>query len=461
MTSGSGVHGGYRPLIAVAAYHLADDRVARWPEGGYGVPAPYIEALRRADARTAIVSPGEPGEAEEILDPFDGLLLVGGGDVDPSRYGAEPDTAHDYGVEPDRDAFEASLLLAAAHMRVPALCICRGMQVMNVTYGGTLHQHLPDRPGLLQHGVPLESTETLHVVSPEPDSYLAAVTKTGDLTCSSHHHQGVDRVGNGLRVSGRSPDGLVEAIELVVDGPDPTNEPWIVGVQWHPEETAATDPAQQSLFDALALLARLRGSRAKPGDDEGRGRDYRIAEPDPAWAGRFETEATRIVAALPTDLVSRIDHVGSTAVPGLAAKPIVDIQLSLTAMAPRDAYVEPIRALGYRWVLDPWDVEHEYFSRDVDGERSFHLHVCAAGSTWERRHLVFRNWLRAHPGDAAAYAELKRGLAGAHPKDTLSYTEAKSTFITGIVGRGTAEAAETAGSAMSAMSARQGTGSGD
>ena len=92
-------------------------------------------------------------------------------------------------------------------------------------------------------------------------------------------------------------------------------------------------------------------------------------------------------------------------------------------MVPRGAYVEPLRALGYRWVLDPWDVEHETFSRDIGGERSFHLHVCAAGSTWERRHLVFRDWLRTHPDDAAAYATLKRQLAAAHPNDTLSYTD--------------------------------------
>ncbi|MGE5226298.1 MAG: gamma-glutamyl-gamma-aminobutyrate hydrolase family protein, partial [Planctomycetaceae bacterium] len=109
----------FRPLIAVAAYHLGAERVERWPDGGYGVPAPYLEALRRADARTAIVSPGEVGDPRELLAPFDGLMLVGGGDVDPARYGAEPDEAHNYGVEPDRDAFEIDLLLAAERMRMP------------------------------------------------------------------------------------------------------------------------------------------------------------------------------------------------------------------------------------------------------------------------------------------------------------------------------------------------------
>jgi len=437
MTTGSGQPTEtYRPLVAVAAYHLARNRVTRWPDGGYGVPAPYIDALRRSGARTAIVSPGEPGEVEQILEPFDGLLLVGGGDVDPAGYGAEPDAEHNYGLEADRDAFEIELLLAAERMRVPALCICRGMQVMNVAYGGTLHQHLPGMPGLLQHGVPLEGTETMHAVTPEATSYLAAMTKSGDLMCSSHHHQGIDIVGERLRATGHSPDGLVEAIELDV-GPshDPTLEPWIVGVQWHPEETASTDPTQQSLFDALALLARLRGARAKPGETEGRGRDYVVVDSDPTWPARFEAEAERIVTALPGVLVTRIDHVGSTSVPGLAAKPIVDIQLSLRALTPRDAYVGPLTGIGYRWVLDPWEVDHEYFSRDVDGERCFQLHVCTAGSEWERRHLAFRDWLRGHPDDAAAYADLKRGLAVAHVKDSLAYTDAKSDFIADILRR--------------------------
>ena len=431
MTSGSGQQAEtYRPLVAVVAYHLGRDRVTRWPDGGYGVPAPYIEALRRSGARTALISPGELSDPEQTLEPFDGLLLVGGGDVDPAAYGAEPDTEHNYGTEADRDAFEIELLLAAERMLVPALCICRGMQIMNVAYGGTLHQHLPGMPGLLQHGVPLEGTETLHTVSPAATSYLAAMTKSGDLTCSSHHHQGVDRIGERLRVTGHSPDGLVEAIELDV-GPtnDPTIEPWIVGVQWHPEETAATDPVQQSLFDALVLLSRLHGARAKPGKSEGRGREFSIADPDPDWPAHFGAESASIVAALPDGLVARIDHVGSTSVAGLAAKPIMDIQLSLHALTPRNAYVEPLTALGYRWVLDPWDVDHEFFSRDIEGERCFHIHVCTAGSEWERRHLAFRDRLRTHDDDAAAYAELKRELAAAHPKDSLTYTEAKSAFI--------------------------------
>ncbi len=426
---------GYRPLIAVVAYHLADDRVARWPEGGYGVPKPYLDALRRADARTAILAPGEQGAPEEILEPFDGLLLVGGGDVDPRRYGTEPGD-HLYGVEPDRDEFEIALLKAADELAVPTLCICRGMQVMNVAFGGTLHGHLPDHPDLVEHGVPLEGTQTIHDVTPEPESRLAAVTKSGPLASASHHHQGVDRLGEGLGVTGRSPDGLIEAIERIVPDPHDMRAAWMLGVQWHPEETADRDPAQQSLFEALSLLSRLRGASAKPGYAEGRTRPYVIRPYDPAWPARYEAEANRIRAGLGEQAV-RVEHVGSTSVPGLAAKPTIDIQLSVPSMAPRSAYTDPLVGLGYRWAIDPWTDEHEFFSRDEDGQRAFHVHVCRQGSDWERRHLGFRDWLRTHPEDAAGYERLKRDLAERHPRDTYTYTDAKTDFIREIEARAT------------------------
>lgn len=423
----------YRPLVAVVAYHLADDRVARWPEGGYGVPRLYLDALRRAGARTAILAPGEEGTPEEILEPFDGLLLVGGGDIDPAGYGGGS-SEHLYGIEPDRDEFEIELLRTADRIAMPALCICRGMQVMNVAFGGTLHQHLPEVPGLIQHGVPVEGTLTIHDVAATPGSRLAAVTKSGSLASASHHHQGVDRLADGLAATGRTEDGLIEAIERVVPDQQDPRATWMVGVQWHPEETADHDPAQQALFAALSLLARLRGSRAKLGESEGRSRVFGIEPYDPDWASRFESESTRIEAAL-GDQIVRVDHVGSTAVPGLGAKPVVDIQVSVGSMVPRAAYVESLARLGYRWALDPWTDEHEFFSRDEDGRRAFHVHVCRQGSEWEQRHLAFRDWLRNHPEDAAAYERLKRDLVERHPRDTYTYTDEKSVFIREVEAR--------------------------
>jgi putative glutamine amidotransferase len=420
----------YRPLVAVAAYHLADDRVPRWPHGGYGVPGPYLDRLRVAGARTAIISPGEPGDAASILEPFDGLMLVGGGDVDPRRYGDEPGE-HIYGVEPDRDAFEMDLLRAADGLGLPTLCICRGMQVMNVAFGGTLVQHLPDVTGIQEHGAPVADERTMHEVRSDEHSRLRATTGAAVLACSSHHHQAPDRIGGGLRPTGWSADGVVEAIERERDD-DPDERPyeagWMLGVQWHPEDTAANDPAQQSLFDALSNLARWRGTRARPGVRGGRSREYRLVDYDPAWPAMFEEEAAAIRAAL-GDVAVRIEHVGSTAVPGVAAKPIIDIQVSVDSMTPRDRFVEPLVALGYGFVPDPIEVEHAYFKKDLNGTRTYQIHVCPTDSEWERRHLAFRDHLRASPDDATRYAELKRRLAAEHPSDIMTYIDGKTAFI--------------------------------
>ena len=242
------------PLIAVVAYHLAPGRVTRWPEGGYGVPGPYLDGLRRAGARSLLMPPGEPGDPAELLARSDGLLLVGGGDVDPATYGGADDD-HVYGVEPDRDALELAVIHEADTTGMPTLCICRGFQVMNVAFGGTLHPHLPDLEGTIEHGVPVADEQTMHDVTVADGSRLAAALGAETVACSSHHHQGIDRVGEGLRASAWSEDDLVEGLER--DG-----ESWLVGVQWHPEDTAATDPRQQALFDGFVARSRERAAEA-------------------------------------------------------------------------------------------------------------------------------------------------------------------------------------------------------
>ncbi|HEX6131529.1 MAG TPA: GrpB family protein [Actinomycetota bacterium] len=416
----------YRPLVAVVGYHLDGTRVARWPHGGYGVPLPYVERLRAAGARTAIVAPGETGDPEELLEPFDGLVLVGGGDVDPSRYGGER-TDHVYGVEPDRDETELELLLAADRLRMPSLCICRGMQLMNVAFGGTLVPHLPAVDGMLEHGVPVADTQTVHDVKVAPESLLMATTRADVLRCSSHHHQGVDRLGEGLVATGWSDDGLVEAIELPpVDEDDWTR--WVVGVQWHPEDTARDDPAQQALFDGLVRLAEVRGTRAA-GGRAGRSRPFEVVDPDPRWPARFDEEAARIRGAL-GDVALRIEHVGSTAVPGLPAKPVIDVQVSVASLSPRERWRDPLVAAGYRYVLDPTAIDRELLVREApDGTRLANVHLTLAGSDWERRHLAFRDHLRATPEDRDAYGRLKRDLAARHHRDLHTYSEAKTAFI--------------------------------
>ncbi len=242
-----------RPLIAVPAYPLVKKgRIDSWHDGGVAVPHRYIESLRRAGGQEAILLPtliDEEG-AEALITRVDGLLLLGGGDLDPAAYGQEAHTRV-YGVNDDRDECELTLTRVAIRRRVPVLAICRGHQVLDVALGGTLDQHITGRDGLLEHGVPgAEDGTRPHDVDVEPGSRLVAAMGATHVTVSSHHHQAVDRVGEGLRVSARAPDGVVEGIELA----DPDG-PWVVGVQWHPEDTAGTDTANQALFDSFVLAA--------------------------------------------------------------------------------------------------------------------------------------------------------------------------------------------------------------
>jgi putative glutamine amidotransferase len=236
------------PLIALVGYHLADGRVTRWDTGAYAVPDEYVTALDRAGGRAAVLTGSGEGPPEDLLERFDGLLLVGGGDIEPERYGASEPHPDVYGVDPDRDRFEIDLVLAADRMGVPTLAICRGIQVMNVAFGGTLHQHLPELAAFDRHRLPAK-VGSIHEVKVDESSRVATASGAVALRGYSAHHQGLDRLGEGLAPVGWSEDGLIEAVERPVG--------WMVGVQWHPERTAPEDPAQQALFDALVDRARV------------------------------------------------------------------------------------------------------------------------------------------------------------------------------------------------------------
>lgn len=233
-----------RPLVALPAYPVKAGRIDGWRDPGIAIPEPYVAALERAGAQAAVLRPVElsTADAAEVLAPFAGLLLAGGGDVLPSHYG-QPRHERTYGTIPVRDDFELALCAAAIACGIPVLAICRGTQVLNVGRGGTLAQHISD--DLAGHGKPgVEGGQEVHDVELDPGSRVATAMGAATAACSCHHHQAVDTLGNGLVVTARSPDGVVEAIELVGDA-------WVVGVQWHPEDTAATDPVQQRLFDAF------------------------------------------------------------------------------------------------------------------------------------------------------------------------------------------------------------------
>jgi putative glutamine amidotransferase len=236
------------PLVGVIGYGLAPGRVTGWDTAAVAVPATYMEALRRAGARPLVIGAPDPGAPEEILQPFDGLVLIGGGDVDPGRYGQarHPD---DYGIDPERDSLELDLLLEADRTGLPVLAICRGIQLVNVAFGGSLHQHVPELDGLQLHrGVP--DGVLLHDVKVAESSRLHQATGQVTMEVASAHHQAVDELGGGLVPVAWAGDGLIEAIERA--------NGWVVAVQWHPEVTAATDPSQQAIFDGFAEQARGR-----------------------------------------------------------------------------------------------------------------------------------------------------------------------------------------------------------
>ena len=225
-----------RPLIGITTY-VEPASWGHWHVEAALVPYDYVRAVERAGGRAVLVPPDDEG-IEEILDALDGLVFSGGNDMSPESYGAEADPATN-GTNPARDRGELALLTAALERDLPVLAICRGVEVLNVVRGGDLVQHLPDVVGHEEHrAVVGEFSE--HAVRVDPSSRLGEVRGS----VMSHHHQGLGRIGDGLREVAWAEDGIVEAVE------DP-EKPFLVGVLWHPE--AGED---QRLFEQLVEAAR-------------------------------------------------------------------------------------------------------------------------------------------------------------------------------------------------------------
>jgi putative glutamine amidotransferase len=241
-----------RPVIGVCTI-LTDATWGVWNERAVLLPYDYVRCVHRAGGVTVLVPPDpEPWDGSEtVLDLLDGLILAGGSDIDPACYGAEPHPKTKHTV-PERDRFEIALARRAVERDIPVLGICRGMQLLNVAFGGTLKQHLPDEFGHEDHlRSPGSFDEADHDVRLKPGSLAARATGEEVHVTKSHHHQGVDRIGEGFKVSGHSVlDDLVETIEL----PD---RRFVLGVQWHPEADA-----QSGVISALVEEARdYRSSR--------------------------------------------------------------------------------------------------------------------------------------------------------------------------------------------------------
>ncbi|ELS58268.1 gamma-glutamyl-gamma-aminobutyrate hydrolase family protein [Streptomyces viridochromogenes] len=233
-----------RPLIALPARFSATTSALRYAAEVNA--RALIEAVWRAGGEPVSIHPAAPAGADvtDRLARFDGVLLPGGGDLAPHRYGAADIHDSVYDVDDLQDAFDLEVARRALDSGLPVLAICRGLQVVNVALGGTLEQDMggPER-------------EHRHLVHPVPirrGTLLEQATGAEKAEASCYHHQRVDRLGSGLTVTARAADGTVEGLEL------PGAEGWFTAVQWHPEDTAHRDPAQQGLFDALVRAARER-----------------------------------------------------------------------------------------------------------------------------------------------------------------------------------------------------------
>lgn len=222
-----------RPVIALVSRTSKKADTFALPVVAAGVL--YIEAIERAGGIPLVLPPTKDHVAlDAALRRCDGILAMGGGDVDPSLYGEEPHE-ETYNVDIESDRFEISALTWAVDHDMPMLAICRGHQVLNVALGGSLIQHLDRTP---------DHRGRTHAVAVNADSRTAHALGSVESHGYSAHHQAINEVAQALDVVGLASDGTIEAVEH-------REATWIVGVQWHPERTAADDGCQQGLFDAL------------------------------------------------------------------------------------------------------------------------------------------------------------------------------------------------------------------
>lgn len=240
------------PLVAITATTRETDGRSR-----VRLNEAYLDALRAVGLVPLVLPPVEPSELDPVLRAVHGVVLSGGEDVSPAEYGADA-SPHTAAPHRQRDRCELALARLAHERRLPTLAICRGAQVLNVAFGGTLVQDIQSEcPAALQHDRADARTSREHEVAVEPDSALARVLGASRLGVNTSHHQSVGRPAPGVRVTARAPDGIIEGVEWVAD------DWWMLAVQWHPEELIR-DAADwdRRLFQAFA--DRVRADAAGP-----------------------------------------------------------------------------------------------------------------------------------------------------------------------------------------------------
>jgi putative glutamine amidotransferase len=233
------------PLIALTASSARRNGGA----ARVGVNEAYVRAIQSAGLVPVVVPPSlGPDEARAVIRGTAGLLLSGGEDVDPSRYGAVRHSATQTS-HAGRDATEMALVDAARDARRPVLAICRGLQLLNVALGGTLVQDLAsERPSPITHPRDPDRTRRVHDVTVAPGSRLATIVGCQAMTVNSLHHQAVDQLAPALRATAHAPDGVIEGAET-------TDDWWVLAVQWHPEELIDTsEPWDRAIFNAFAQV---------------------------------------------------------------------------------------------------------------------------------------------------------------------------------------------------------------
>jgi putative glutamine amidotransferase len=238
-----------RPLIGLSTYRERAQTLV-WDTEFALLHNAYVDGVARAGG-VAVLLPPQGHGAGQVVERLDGLVLTGGSDVDPERYQQLPDQ-HTTVIRPWRDDWELRLLDRALTAGLPVLGVCRGAQLLNVALGGTLDQHLPDTVGHQRH-CPEPGAFGQTRVTLDPDRALAGLLGP-EVTVACHHHQAIGKVAPELAVAGRSDDGTIEAVEL-------PGRPFVLGVQWHPEQTGG----DLRLFEALVAAAVARKSERNQG----------------------------------------------------------------------------------------------------------------------------------------------------------------------------------------------------